>query len=263
MKNTKSKSKQFDSAGDWPGGMFIVKRSIIDLFTNLVPWLVGVLAFTPLFAALMLQYGSVNSGDRTLVNIASIVLGVIGVAALLYTIACWIASTPVYGLARADGKKMTTKEVFTMRGGITWRLVGVAIVLGVALLAGFLLFVIPGIILAIWLMPAMVLVPYVVVEEKLGVIASIKRAHQLGKGHAMKAWGIIGWFFLLSVLLMIPFVLLMFALFSRDASAASSSTTASGDSSQSGGSPSGFGLNPLSAISFAYLYRWIKQQPSQ
>lgn len=245
---------------EWPGGWFIVKRSIVDFFTNIVPWLVGTLAFAPLLVVAILQLilHSQNAGSNLVINLVSALLGIVSVVAILWVTVCWVGATPVYGLARADGKKMSIKEVYTIRGDILWRLVGTGILLGLAVLLGFILFIIPGIILLIWLLPTIVLVPYVVVEEKLGAIDSIKRAHKLREGHASKVWGIVGWYMLLSLIILIPIGLIILAIVSRNSHPVASTQGGSSNSSSGGGG--GFGGGPLSAISFAYLYRWIKQQ---
>lgn len=251
------------NSGDWPGGRLIVKQSIVDFFTNIVPTLVGMLAIAPLVLALVIQLltnhqpGSANVA----INIISALLGLAGVIAIIFTSLCWISSTPLFGLARADGKKMTTKEVYTVRGSLAWRQIKVGIVLGLGLLAGYLLFIIPGIILTIWLIPAMSLVSYVVVEEDLGTIDSIKRAHQLAKGHAGKVWGIIGWYLIVMAVILAPIVIILAIIFANSSSSIGSTDTSSGGTGSNSQSSGSVGGNLFSAISYAYLYRWIKRQP--
>lgn len=102
------------SATEWPGGRFIVFRSVVDFFTNIVPWLVGALAFVPLILVFILQIINVssNAGSSAGLNIASAVLGIAGGIALIYVSICWVSATPLYGLARADGKTMSTKDMY-------------------------------------------------------------------------------------------------------------------------------------------------------
>ena len=254
----------------WPGAFSIVKRSFVDFFTNITPWLVGLLAFVPLGLVLLLQLGAASSGgSSTGLKLLSVVFGLVSVLGILYVSLCWIASTPIYGLARADGRKVTIKEVYTLRWGLTFRLIGASILIMIPILIGFLLLIIPGIVALIMLVPTLCIVPYVIVEENLGVIDSIKAAHAMTKGHAGKVWGIAGVFFVIGFILALPIILIVFALIGHSASAATSVTygtstnNSSGGSSSSsggGGGGSGFGGNPISTISYAYLYRWLKKQ---
>lgn len=242
-------------SGQWPGGWAICKRSIIDFFTNIVPWLVGLLATVPLALALVL--GATFADRGASLNVLVLILGVIGGIALLFVGLCWFGATPIYGLARADGKKMTAREVYTVRWSIVWRLFVVSMLLVIPIFIGFLFFVIPGIILLIWLVPTFSLVPYVVVEENLDAMEAIKAAYRLSKGHEGKVWGILGWYFLISLVLLIPFIIILIATLHNTHTTSGSVRAHSANHNSSGG----FGGGALSAISFAYLYRWIKQQP--
>lgn len=251
------------AASKWLGGRFIVKQSIIDFFTNIVPWLVGLLAIVPILLAVILQLAtnSENNTSSAAINIISAVLGLVGLVAVVYTFICYLASTPLYGLARADGKKMTTREVFTIRGQLAWRIFKVEFLLTLAIIAGFLMLVIPGIVILVLFMPAMVLVPYVIVEEDLGTVDSLKRAHQLGKDHLGKVWGIIGWFLLIGLIILIPIAIIIAAIVSRDSHSVSNVSSDTRSTSSNPSSGSGVGGNALTSIAFAYLYRWIQKQP--
>lgn len=264
-KHTSSNKKHKHSDvkfNDWPGGWFTVKRSIVDFFTNIVPWLVGLLAVVPLIMAAVIQavINAKGVGSNIYLNIAMVALIFIGGMAAIYVFVCMLSSTPIYGLARASGKRMSTKEFYTVRWNIFWRILGVELLLGLAIIAGLLLFIIPGIVLAIWILPASVLVPYIIVEEDMGVIDSLKRAYELGKGHEGKVWGIVGWYFLILLILLIPIALLLFAAYSNDSHSMANRLSNKNDSYNNSSSGGASGGGPLTAISFAYLYNWIKYQ---
>ncbi len=248
----------------WPGAFSIVKRSFVDFFTNITPWLAGLLAFVPLGLVIIIQIAATAGGGSSAgLNIISLLLGLGSVIAIIYVSLCWIGATPLYGLARADGRKMTIKEVYTVRWGLTFRLIGASILIMIPIIIGFFLLIIPGIVALVMLVPTLSLVPYVLAEEDLGVIDSIKAAHAMTKGHAGKVWGIAGVFILIGIILALPIILIVFALVAGSASAATSSystTQETSSGSSSGGGGGGFGNNPISAISYAYLYRWLKRQ---
>ncbi len=233
-------------AGDWPGGMAIVKQSIIDVFTNIVPFLVA------LIPAAVLLLG-VLAGPHG----AGIILIVLGVAGLIYSTLCLIPATPIYGLARADGRAMTTKEVYVWRWTPLWKLVVANLLLAVPIIIGFILLIIPGIIALILLVPTIALVQFIIIEEKnIGPIDAIKKAYHLSKPHRMKVWGIVGWY----VLIVLAFLLVLGVIFGAflGRAHASSLSDPHGHSSNRGGF--GGGTSAFSATSFAYLYRWIGHQ---
>lgn len=248
----------------WPGGFAIVKRSFVDFFTNIAPWLVGLLAFVPILVVILLQLSALSAGvSSASINIISVFAGLIGAVAILYVALCWVASVPLYGLARADGRAMTIKEVYTVRWRQIGRLIGATILLMIPIIIGFILLIIPGIIILILLIPTFVLVPFVIVEENLTIMESIKSARAIAKGHAGKVWGLIGVYFLIGLIIALPFIILFMALDSNTASAVTNvNRSQSGGASNTGGGGGGFAGSPLSSISYAYLYRWIKKQNS-
>jgi len=63
-----------------------------------------------------------------------------------------------------------------------WKFAGVSVLSGLMILVGFILLIVPGIILGVMLM----FVGYVVIEEKLGPVDAIKRSMALTKGNRWK-----------------------------------------------------------------------------
>ena len=95
-----------------------------------------------------------------------------------------------------DGRR--DEEASTLFKGVApvfWQLLGVSIVAGIGIVIGFILLIIPGLILlTLWsvAIPAAVL-------EKPGVFASLGRSRELVRGHGWQVFGVIVLAFLITV----------------------------------------------------------------
>jgi hypothetical protein len=90
-------------------------------------------------------------------------------------------------LMLVDGKEVNVKDIFT---SITSRefliTVGVYVLGGLLTLIGFLLLIVPGIIISLGLSQAI----YIVLDKKLGVIKSLKLSWEITKGHKMEIFSV-------------------------------------------------------------------------
>jgi hypothetical protein len=85
----------------------------------------------------------------------------------------------------AQGKQLSIKTMLQLAWKKLLSYLLASLASGFLILLGFLLFIIPGIILIVWFF----LVSYVVVVEKTGPIQTLKRSKKLVKGHF---WGVLG-----------------------------------------------------------------------
>jgi hypothetical protein len=104
-------------------------------------------------------------------------------------------------LKAAEGKKDQEPEpIIRSSFSFFWRLIGLAILVGVLVAVGLLLLIVPGIIL----ITRYFLSPYVLVSENLSIGEAMKRSAELSKGHAGAIWGVIGVSVLISVTSAVP-----------------------------------------------------------
>lgn len=106
-------------------------------------------------------------------------------------------------VAEGEGQRASLGECLAAGARVLLPLIAVALLFGLAMMVGFLLLVVPGIIVMVmWSVAA----PAVVVERD-GVFASLSRSQELTKGHR---WKILGLFLVLLVIYIIVFVVLGF-----------------------------------------------------
>jgi hypothetical protein len=89
----------------------------------------------------------------------------------------------------------TTKE-------IGWRLIGLYIVTGLIIFVGFILLIIPGLIM----LRRYFLAPYVMMDKNCGIREAMDRSAAISKPHSGYIWGIIGVTILISMVGIIPLI---------------------------------------------------------
>jgi hypothetical protein len=127
-------------------------------------------------------------------------LSIFLIVALYYLII--LAAKPFLELAAAKGHKPSLYKVFEQSSLYWIRLLGLYIVQGFAIVFGFILLIIPGLIL----ITRFYFAQYFLIEENLGVFDAMRRSNAITKGHAMAVWGVIGVQFLLGTGGWIPFI---------------------------------------------------------
>lgn len=104
-----------------------------------------------------------------------------------------------------DRRDEQASTLFKGVAPVFWQLLGVAILAGIAIAIGFILLIIPGLILiTIW----SVVIP-VVVLEKPGVFASFGRSRELVRGHGWQVFGtlVLAWLIVIVLGLVVGVVL--------------------------------------------------------
>lgn len=83
------------------------------------------------------------------------------------------------------GETRKTEEYINAAFKKLWPALGASVLIGLSVFVGFLFFIIPGIILAAWF----ALTYFVMFDEDLGAVASMKRSKQLVSGHVFEILG--------------------------------------------------------------------------
>lgn len=105
-----------------------------------------------------------------------------------------IAMSSLIVLSSVRGKVVEFSDALSYATKHYVRFLLANILAGLAIIGGLLLFIIPGIIIAVRLS----LLNYVLLDnEKLGAVDAFKKSWELTKGHSGKIWGIIGVNFLM------------------------------------------------------------------
>ena len=107
----------------------------------------------------------------------------------LLGIATFLAVFPqmILYLRSAQGKKPSFGEVMSELGSKFLPLLGLVVLLGLIIVGGFLALIIPGIIFIGWF----ALAPYVLIDQKLGIIDSLKKSKELSKGYFGAIWAVL------------------------------------------------------------------------
>jgi hypothetical protein len=150
------------------------------------------LALVPMIPILLLILATLSS--RGLSSSGGLVLGTILIGLLTFVLQILAQATSLYG-AFQDMRQQPFTIGDSLRIGLarTIPVIAVGTLVGVAMMLGFMLFVVPGVILGCMLYVA---IPACVIE-KLGVTASMSRSVALTKGYR---WQIFGLFLLVVVI---------------------------------------------------------------
>lgn len=150
------------------------------------------LALVPMIPVFLVALGALTSGgtpSQSGVAIAAVLTGL-----LTFVLQILAQATSLYGAFQEMRQKpFTIGDSLRIGLARTIPVIGVGILVGLAMMLGFLLLVVPGIILGCMLYVA---IPACVIE-KLGVTASMSRSASLTKGYR---WQVFGLFLLVIVI---------------------------------------------------------------
>ncbi|HSX48084.1 MAG TPA: hypothetical protein VLF41_01075 [Candidatus Nanoarchaeia archaeon] len=189
------------------------KALLLNLWTLIKPGLAAVGIFAVLGIITAVGLAAVRGSSQAGFNISLFVLGALAVLAVIALVILFIPYTIIIYLAGQRGQKLTFKEAFKECPKYSWRVLGGALLTGLAVIGGFILIIVPGFIFAAWFS----LTSYIIVNENLGVVEAMKRSKALIKGHVVETWGLIS---IGSILGAIPIVNFVAGLISGQAVAA-------------------------------------------
>ena len=175
-------SKSHDTT--WPGAFGLYKRSrdAIRLNLGVVVWLwvfdfAMVILLNILFTHLL---------GRTLgalvTDVCNLVLNAIFLASVVYVF-----------VAGVRGKRVELEESLRVGVPLWARMVLLNLLVGVTVIGGLILLIVPGIIFGLRLSQAQ----YFLVDQNLSVMEAYKASWEATRGHLGKIWGIIGVYFLM------------------------------------------------------------------
>jgi hypothetical protein len=158
------------------GGNPVATLGIAFLFGALPSLLVGYLiqARTVDFVTILGPLGTIA---------AALVTAVVGIALAMITQGALVRAT----VAHSEGRRSSFGESAAAGLVVVLPLFGMAILSGLGILAGFLLLIVPGVILYVmWSVAAPALV-----EERLGPVAALGRSRELTRGARWKVFGLL------------------------------------------------------------------------
>ncbi len=174
-------------ADNW---VFLTKALLISV-ALIIPLILG---FIPPAAA---AAGAIFAKQKALMIFLAIIFFLVSII-LSIIIGSWSQTLVYQAVYQAGkGKPLSIKKILQLAWK-KWPAYFLATLFSTFLIIlGFILLIIPGIILAVWFF----FIPYVVVIEKAGAVQALKRSKQLVEGHF---WGVLGrlaLIFLISILL--------------------------------------------------------------
>ncbi len=142
--------------------------------------------------------GSANYGfSATSLGLGAGIGLIIAVLYILVTIMSYVLNSET-----AKGSKPTLSELWPFVKKFGWRLIGLAIVTALVVIAGLIALIVPGLIF----IRRYILAPYVMLDKDLSITESMKESSRISKPFSGSVWGIIGVTILLSLPGVIPVV---------------------------------------------------------
>lgn len=129
-------------------------------------------------------------------NDASLFIPMLVVLAIMIVVGILIQSTLIYAVTHRNDSDLSLATAF--RGGLHWagKYVLVSLLVGLSVVVGFVLLIIPGIIVAVWVAFA----PYVLFKENTTVVGAVKRSRELTRGYWWPIFGrIVGFFVMVMI----------------------------------------------------------------
>jgi hypothetical protein len=145
------------------------------------------------------DFSSVTSAfsGATGVEIGAVVgFGAVIVALVLVLVLFLTAMSVVLELRSSKGEKPSFSVLFDDAKKYWLRLLGLFILMGIIIIAGLILLIVPGIIAIKRLLYA----PYIMVDKDLGIVDSLKASNELSKKHSDYTWAAFGVMVLISII---------------------------------------------------------------
>lgn len=105
-------------------------------------------------------------------------------------------------LAAVEGKPLSFNKLWATTKELGWRMLGLYIVGGLVIGVGFILFIIPGLIM----LRRYMLAPYVMLDKKCGIADAMSESARLSYLNTGSVWGIIGVIFLIGLIGLVPII---------------------------------------------------------
>ena len=111
-----------------------------------------------------------------------------------------IAARPWLEVLSAKNQTTTFGDTFSKGLHYFWRMLGLEVLIGLIVVGGLILLIVPGIIF----LRRYFLAPYFMVDQDLGIRESLRKSSTATKGHSGAIWGVIGVGILLGLTNVVP-----------------------------------------------------------
>lgn len=102
----------------------------------------------------------------------------------------------------AQGKEVSMDKLWTTVKEMGWRMLGLYLVMGLVILLGFILLIVPG----FFMLRRYLLAPYVMLDKKCGIREAMDQSAKLSLINTRSVWGIIGVMILISFISILPLI---------------------------------------------------------
>jgi uncharacterized membrane protein len=187
-----------------PSAFSLFKPSMDGIKRNLGTFLAIVFIPLVLFALAGLAAGGFGAasnatGAETLGVGAGISLAIF--VPIVIAVSLILAPAMTYlGLQSTRGKDVGTGEALRTGLKFVWRYLGYSIVFGLLIIGGFILLIVPGLIV----IRRYLLAGYFLVDKDLSIGEAMKQSAELSKQYSGAVWGMIGVIVLINVLSIVP-----------------------------------------------------------
>lgn len=184
-------------APEYPSAFSLFKPSWEGLKQNLteliVIWIVPTIAFAVLALISESAFNNSNDGTGALFAALAAVVGIFYVAFIGPAVVHIQLKSSLMEKATYDSAWETSKKYW-------WRFILLAIMVGVTVLVGFILFIVPGIIF----LKRYFLSHYALIDQDLGLTESMHKSNELSRNRSMSIYGVIGVDILINIPQIIP-----------------------------------------------------------
>jgi len=109
---------------------------------------------------------------------------------------------PYLQLKSAQNKRVNPMTAFNEGVGFFWRILGLSLIVGLMVIAGFLLLIVPGLIV----IRRYILAPYYLIDQNLSIGEAMRKSAEQSKQYSKAIWFVIGVSGLLSLAAVIPVI---------------------------------------------------------
>ncbi|MEK6925870.1 MAG: hypothetical protein AABW50_01185 [Nanoarchaeota archaeon] len=193
-----------DSLKEYSGKFTPILKLFLTLYvipSILVAIIVGVIFLTSSFSLPMDQLQDDFTGFSAFAmlkgGISPIFIVLLVLVFIVYITASILLSISYIHLSLSKSKNISLSECLRVSKGLFWKYLGLCIVTLLALIGLFILLIIPGIIFMVfWIFAS-----YALINEKLGIVDSLKKSKSIVKGRWWRTFG----FLILLLLIVVAF----------------------------------------------------------
>lgn len=196
--------KSHDKNAEFPSAFSLFRPSINAVLLNV--WTFLALILLPVAGLILVGIagGAMDSFDG---GVATAFVAGLLAAAIVVAVLVVSPALPYVQLMSVKGKQVSIEEAIRAGLGKFWRFYGLSLLTGLIVVAGFLLFVVPG----LFMFRRYILAPYYLFDRDLGVMDAMKLSAKDSKRFSGAVWGLLGVIFLIGATSIVPLFFLITA----------------------------------------------------